>query len=113
MVSEYQFVVNNPGQLTTGYVQESYYSCFHGGTLYNDSATDIIWFRNQVSLGANEKVSGKDNFKQWLWEQSCVEISHMYSNNSIIASDKLCLDCDNKHQEQYFSGVLSQHQNTR
>ena len=33
---------------------------FHVGTLYNDSATSIIWVENQVSLGASETFLGKE-----------------------------------------------------
>ena len=52
-------------------------------------------------------------FEQWIWEQACVEISHMHSDNGIFASSQFRLDCDNKNQEQYFSAVGSQNQNAR
>ena len=106
-----QFVVNTPSRLPTVYGRESSSSCFYGGTLHNDAAIGIIWVENQVSLRASETVLGKKHFEQWIWEKACVEISHMHSDNSIFASDQLSLEYDNKHQEQYFSGVKSQHQN--
>ena len=37
----------------------------------------------------------------------------MHSDNGIFVSDQFRLDCDNKHQEQYFSGVGAQHHNAR
>ena len=64
LVSVDQFVVNTPGRLSNGYIQESSSSRFHEGTLYNDSDTGIIWVENQVSLGASETVLGKKSFEQ-------------------------------------------------
>ena len=37
----------------------------------------------------------------------------MHSDNGIFTSDQLCFECDNKHQEQYFSGFVAQHHNSR
>ena len=62
LVSADQFVVNAPGQLPTGYGQESS-SHFHGGTFYNDAATVIVWVENQVSLGASGTLLGKECFE--------------------------------------------------
>ena len=62
-MSEDQFVVNTPGQFSTGYGRKYYSSHFHGGTLYNNSADGIIWVENQVSLEASETVLGKENFE--------------------------------------------------
>ena len=56
LVSEDKFVVDTPGQFPTGYGRESYSSCFRGSNLYNDAATGIIWFENQLSLGSSETV---------------------------------------------------------
>ena len=83
-MSTYQFVVNTPGQLTTGYGQDYFSYQFHGVTLYNYAATGIIWVENQVSLGASETVLGKERFEQWLWDQGCVKISNMHSDNGIL-----------------------------
>ena len=44
-----QFLVNTPGWLPTGYGLEYSSYRFHGGTLYNDADTGIIWVENQVS----------------------------------------------------------------
>ena len=82
--------------MSTGYVKEYSSSRFHGGTLYNDDSTGIIWVENKVPLGDSETVLGKESFEQWLWEQVCFEISHMNSDNGIFASGQFRLDCDNK-----------------
>ena len=110
-MSAYKFVVNTPGQFSTRYGREYSSSHFHGGTLYNDVAISIIWVENQVSLGASETVLGKEHFEKWIWEKACVDISHMHSDNGILVSDKFHFCCDNKHQEQYFYGVVAYNQN--
>ena len=56
LVSAYQFLVNTPGQFTTGYGLYYSSSFFHGGTLYNDAVTGIVWVENQLYLGASEAV---------------------------------------------------------
>ena len=83
-----QFVVNTPGILPTGYGQESSYSIFHGSTIYNDTATCNIWVKNKVSLVSNETVLGKERFEQCIWEQACVDISHIHSEKNILASEQ-------------------------
>ena len=62
-MSAERFVVNTPGKLPTGYGWESYYSWFHGGTLYNDAAIGIIWVENQLSLVSSEAVLGRERFE--------------------------------------------------
>ena len=93
-----QFLVNTPGWFLTGYGQESSSYRFHRGTLYNDVAAGIIWVKNKVSLGYNKTVLGKEHFELWIWEQACVDIYHMHSENIIFASDQLHLNCEKKHQ---------------
>ena len=67
-----QFVCKTPGRLPSGFGRERYQNRFHGGTIYNDAASGLIWVENQVSLGANETVLGKSWFEKWLWEQAVV-----------------------------------------
>ena len=45
---------------------------FHGGTIYNDAASGLIWVENQVSLGSSEIIMGKERFEQWLYDITCV-----------------------------------------
>ena len=59
LISTYQFVCITPGRLPTSYVRELHDSRFQGGILYNDSASILIWFENQVYLGINDTVMGK------------------------------------------------------
>lgn len=58
-VSTDQFFVRTPGRLPSGYGREASHRRFHGGTIYNDAASGLIWVENQISLGANETVLGK------------------------------------------------------
>ena len=51
-----QFVVRTPGRLPSGYGRERLQNRFHGSTIYNDTASGLIWVENQVSLGANETI---------------------------------------------------------
>ena len=53
-------MVNTSVQLPTWYGREPSYYCFHGGILYHDAATGIIWVENKLSLGASETVLGKE-----------------------------------------------------
>ena len=67
-VSADQFVVNALGHLLSGFGHDDACDRFHGGTLFQDAATVIIWVVCQVSLGAGETVMGKIWFEEWLWE---------------------------------------------
>jgi hypothetical protein len=83
-VSTDQFVCRTPGWLPSGYGHESCNGRFHGGTIYNDAASGIIWVENQVSLGASETIMGKERFEQWLYDIACVEVKHFHGNNGIF-----------------------------
>ena len=61
-VSTYQLVVRTSRRLTSGYGRERCQDRFHGGTIYNDAASVVIWVENQVSLGENETLLGKSRF---------------------------------------------------
>jgi hypothetical protein len=63
-VSTDRFICKTPGRLPTNYGQESQGCHFQGGTIYNDSASGLIWVENQVSLGASKKVMGKAHLEQ-------------------------------------------------
>jgi hypothetical protein len=83
-VSTDQFVCRTPGRLPSGYGHEGCNGRFHGGTIYNDAASGLIWFENQVSLGASETIMGKKRFEQWLYDTTCVEVKHFHGNNGIF-----------------------------
>ena len=57
-ISTGQFGVNTPGRFPTGFGIEYYTDRFHGGTIYNDAASGLIWVENQVSLCAYKAVMG-------------------------------------------------------
>jgi hypothetical protein len=111
-VSADQFIMNTPGRLFSGYGREDNSKKFHGGTLFQDAATGIIWVERQVSLGAGETVMSKVRFKEWLWEMAAIEITHLHSDNGIFTADMFRDDCKSKHQLQSFSGVRAKHQNS-
>eukprot|EP01082_Thalassiosira_pseudonana_P009463 g8665.t1 g8665 contig3:647373-650417(+) len=111
-VSSDQFVVKTPGRLLKGYGREGAEHRFHGGTIFNDAASGVIWVEPQVSLGAGETVMSKVRFEEWLWEQAAAEVSHFHSDNGVFA-DLFREDCKRKGQSQSFSGVGAQHQNAR
>ena len=112
-VSADQFVVSIPGRLPSGYGREGANSRFHGGTIFRDAASGIIWVENQVSLGTGETILAKVKFEEWLWEQAAAEIRHLHSDNGIFTSDAFREDCHNKDQSQSFSAVGTQHQNAQ
>ena len=49
-----QFVVKTPVRLPSGFCRERHNNTFHGGTIYNDAASGLIWVENQVSLGSKK-----------------------------------------------------------
>ena len=61
-ISTGKFVCKTPGCLTTGHGRESRNRFFQGGTIYNDSASSLVWVENQVSLGSNETVTETSRF---------------------------------------------------
>ena len=59
LVSTDQFVCRTPGRLPSGYGREGTNGRFHGGTIYNDAASELIWVENQVSLGSSRNHHGQ------------------------------------------------------
>ena len=86
-VSADQFVVNTPGRLLNGFGKESSREKLHGGTIFQDAATGIIWVECQVLLGAGGTLMSKMPFEEWLWEVAAAEISHLHSDNGIFTSN--------------------------
>ena len=112
-VSMDQFVSQTTGRLPTGYGRERPENRYHGGTIFNDAATGIIWVENQISLGAGETIMSKHSFEQWLYELACVEVKRYHSDNGVFVADEFREDCKDKQQKQSFSGVGAKHQNAR
>ena len=59
MISTDQYTVKTPGRLFKGYGREAQHNSFHGGTIYQDAASNLVRCQNQVSMGAGETVQGK------------------------------------------------------
>ena len=91
--------------LPSGYVRERRHDRFHGGTIYNDATSSLIWVENQVSLGENETVLGKYLFEEWLWEQASAEIYHYHSDNGVFVENEYRNDCEGKGKTHSFYGV--------
>ncbi len=106
-----QFVSGTPGQFFYGYVREAQQNQFHGGTIFNDAASGAIWVEHQVSLGAGETTCANEQFEEWLYELSCVEVAQYHSDNSVFTAAEFQEDCELKHQQQTFSEVGAKHQN--
>ena len=62
-------------------------------------------------MGSGETITSKAHFKEWLWELACVEIRHYQSDNGVFTSEDIQKYCNDKNQEQWFSGVGAHHQN--
>ena len=54
-----QFVCKTYGHLPTGYGKGSCARHFQGNTIYNDTASTLVWVENQVSLGINDTLMVK------------------------------------------------------
>lgn len=95
-VSMDQFIVKTPGRLLEGFGREGANNRFHGGTIFNDAATGILWVENQVSLGAGKTILAKESFEQWLRETAGAEIKHLHSDNGVFNADEFVADCKDK-----------------
>ena len=113
MISTDQYVVKTPGRLEKGYGKEQHTNCYHGGTIYQDAASNLVRVQNQVSLGAGETVMGKAAFEDWIWNLAGVLAKQYHSDNGIFNSELFRRDCIEKQQKQTFSGVGAKHQNSR
>ena len=96
-----------------GYGREGQNNRHHGGTIFNDTSSGVIWIESQVLLGAVDTVGSKACFEQLLWEQVCLEVKHYRSDNGVFTAEEFREVCTDKNQKQSFSGVGAQHQNTR
>jgi hypothetical protein len=86
LVSMDQFVSSTPGRLFSGYGCEAQHNRFRGGTIFNDAASGAIWVEHQVSLGAGETICAKEQFEEWLYELSCVEVARYHSDNGVFTA---------------------------
>ena len=112
-VSAYQFVCKTTGNLPTGYERELKDHRFQGGTIYNDTASSLVWVENKLSIGINDNVTGKSRFDNWLRYQAAAEVYHYHGDNGIVTTKDYKHNCNKKGQTQSFSGVGAQHQNAR
>ena len=76
-----QFNVQTPGRLCSGYGRDAPENSYHGGTIFQDSASNLVRVQPQVSLSAGEKVLGKAAFKEWIWNLAGVLAKKYHSDN--------------------------------
>ena len=81
-----QFVSGTPGRLFTGYGREAQHNRFHGGTIFNDAASGAIWVEHHVPLVTGETICAKEQFEEWLYELSCMEVAWYHSNNGVFTA---------------------------
>ena len=96
------FVLKIPGRLTYDFGSEGPNCRFRGGTIFNDSATGIIFVENQILLGSGETIMGKQRFGEWIWEKAYVEVYHYHDDNGIITEYIFHKDRDKRIQYQSF-----------
>ena len=113
LISTDQFVVGTPSRLMSGYGHEAKTSRSNGGTIYNDAGSGVTWIENQVSLGADGTLLGKQKLEDWLWEQASVEVKHCHSDNGGFTAGMFKNDYKKKGQGQSYAGVGAHHQNAR
>ena len=106
-----QYVVRTPGRLPGGNGRERDCNKFHGGTIFRDAASKVIFVENQVSLGAGDTVTSKLRFEEWLWEQAAARVKHYHSDNGVFSAKLFKESCREGGQTQSFSGVGAKHQN--
>ena len=102
-----------PGRLKKGYGHKAAQNYVHGGTIFQDSASNRVCVQPQVSLGAGETVMGKTSFEDWIWKLAEVLAKHYHSDNGVFVSNHFRSDCLQKKQSQSFSGVGAKHQNAK
>ena len=62
-------------------------------------------------MGAEETVTAKREFEEWLWVEARAMVKHYHSNNRVFKSEYFTQSCSKDGQMQIFSGVGAQHQN--
>jgi hypothetical protein len=107
-----QFIVHTPGQRLNGYRRDGPNCSLHGGTLYTDPASNLVYVECQTSMGAGKTVMGKARFEQMCWNLAGVTIKNYHSDNGVYNASMFREDCISKEdQSQTFSRVGAKHQN--
>ena len=107
-----QFVVHTPGRRLDRYGHKGPNRSLHGGTLYTDTASSLIYVECQTSMHAGERVMGKTGFEQLCSNLASMTVKNFYSDNGVYNASVFCDDCISKDQPQTFSGVGAKHQNS-
>ena len=109
-VSTDQFVSSIRGRLPHTAGKEKEKERYSGGTVYVDEASGFIKIVNQVSLRAEETITGKHSFERYA--RTCgVTIAAYRGDNGIFKSATYKADLTRQNQTIQFSGVGAHHQN--
>ena len=60
------FIVKTNGRIQKGYGLEAVQNCLHGGTIFRDTASNLVRVQPQVSLESGEIVIRKSSFEDWI-----------------------------------------------
>ena len=110
MISTDQYVCTFPGRLPHTRGKEKASQQYHGGTIFYDHASSLIYCSHQVTLGAGDTVQSKHAFEQFA-AASGVSIKGYRADNHPFSSAEFMEDINVNDQHINFSGVGAHHQN--
>ena len=105
-----QYVSAVPGRTPTGRGSGAARNQCTGGTIFADSASGLLFLRNQVSLNTGDTLQSKQAFEQFA-AQFGVRLQSFRADNQPFSSAEFRSDCKLKGQTLDFSGVHAHHQN--
>lgn len=110
VISTDQFESSVKGRLPHTYGKEHDRERYTGGTLFVDEASEFMFVKNQVSLGATETIAGKTEFEREAIRHG-VLIKSYRGDNGVYRSKAFQDDLRRKQQPMVYSGVGAHHHN--
>ncbi len=83
---------------------------YHGGSIYIDHASGLIFVRNQISMRSGETIQGKHEFEEFA-RQFGVTVKRYRADNHPFTSKEFMEDLALQSQQITLSGVGAHHQN--
>ena len=105
-----QYESRAPGRLLHSKSKGRGMQQYHGGSIYIDHASGLIFTRNQISLKSGETIQGKHEFEEFA-HQYGVTIKHYRADNHPFNSAEFKEDLELQNQTISYSGVGAHHQN--
>ncbi len=97
--------------MTPAYFQkEKLHKQYGGGTIYCDSASNLVYIRNQISLAGGETVKGKRAF-ELMARHGGVSVRNYLGDNGVFAKQLWKEHCELENQTHNYCGVGAHHQN--